>query len=780
MNNLQMNVQILKPADVNDKVGLPDSAPTVPGRPFGITLVVGMASVLLSACGGGGADAAGTDVTAATKVSTTTIKVTPTVPPTVFTPSTPAQPAAPTVGATITDIKIQNTSAAQTNVPFTFGHVFAIGNLLPTEGLVGKLADGSTVRLQTDVKATHADGSVRHAVISGILPTLAASETQTIQLAKSSVTEQGSATPQSLIDAGLSSSINVTLDKVDYSASLATALSGATPIKWLSGPIANEWIVSTPLRTANGTAHPHLTARFAVRSYPGLVKQARVEAGVENMKTFVGGAQNFTYDVTMQVAGRTVYSQANLTHYHHARWHQLAWWDAAHAPEIHVKHNTPYLIATKAVSNYDQSLAPGETILADYAKQNTKDTTGPMTIGPLLAAMGTTGGRPDIGSLPSWSVNYLLSQDKRAKDLMMAAADGSGTWPIHYRDENTGFPVRIDNEKNKLISTHYNLSLHGPLPVPRCKDGDWDKCSTPISPDDAHQPSIAFLPYLITGEYYYLEELQFWAAINPLGTDPGYSGNGLGLVRWQQLRGQAWSMRTLGHAAYITPDNHYMKSYFNKQLDNNLEFYQKLFLAPTANAMGVYDGIGEGVYVTDGYSPWQDDFFTWSFGYLSELGFTKAEPILQWKAKYPVGRITAPGFCWIQASKYFYNFSDGPGAPRYKTFAELYAGNFKENNIRDDNSGVISHPAGLKYNDQPCASQAQSDWFVAAGIPWMIKGRMVGYADSPLGYPANMQPALAVSVASGIPNAATAWSTFMGRSAKPDYRSAPQWAIIPR
>jgi len=780
MNNLQMNVQILKSLNVDGY-----RASASPRRALGMTLAFGLSSILLTACGGGGADSGGTDTTAAVKVAIpTTIKVTPTGPATVFTPTAPSTPGTPgatlPVGNVITDIKIQNTAAAQTNVPFTFGQVFAVGALQPSEGLVAKLADGTALRLQTDVKATHADGSVRHAVISGILPKLAASETQTIQLAKSSVAEQSSATPQSVIDQGLSSSISVTLDKVNYSASLATAMSEATPIKWLSGPIANEWIVSTPLRTANGTAHPHLTARFAVRSYPGLAKQARVEAGIENMKTFVGGAQNFTYDVELQVAGRKVYSQALLTHYHHARWHQLAWWDAAHEPEIHIKHNTPYLIASKAVSNYDQSIAPGETILADYAKQNTKDITGPMAIGPLLAAMGTTGGRPDIGSLPSWSVNYLLSQDKRAKDLMMAAADGSGSWPIHYRDETTGFPVRIDNEKNKKISTHFNLSLTGPLPVPRCKDGDWDKCRTPISPDDAHQPSIAFLPYLVTGDYYYLEELQFWAASNPLGTDPGNNGNGLGLVRWQQLRGQAWSMRTLGHAAYITPDNHYMKSYFNKQLDNNLDYYQKVFLAPTANAMGVYDGTAEGAYVTDGYSPWQDDFLTWSFGYLSELGFTKAEPILQWKAKYPVGRMTAPGFCWIQASKYFYNFSDGPGAPRYKTFAELYAGNFKENNIRDDNSGLISHPAGLKYNDQPCASQAQSDWFIAAGIPWMIKGRMVGYADSDVGYPANMQPALAVSVASGIPNATTAWSIFMGRSAKPNYRSAPQWAIIPR
>jgi hypothetical protein len=748
-----------------------------------MTLALGLSSILLTACGGGGADSGGTDATSAVKVAVpiTTIKVTPTAPTTVFTPTAPGTGAASLpVGSVITDIKIQNTAAAQTNVPFTFGQVFAVGALQATEGLVAKLADGSVVRLQADVKATHPDGSVRHAVISGVLPALAAGQVLTLELAKSSLTEQSTVTPQSLVDDGLSGSISITLDSVKYSASLASTLTTATPVKWLSGPVANEWIVIAPLRNAAGTAHPHLTARFAVRSYPGLTKQARVEAGVENNKTFAAAAQNFTYDVDVEVGGRTVYSQAALTHYHHARWHKFAWWDATREPAIHIKHNTAYLIASKAVSNYDTSVVPSENNLLDYAAQTTAAITSPMKIGPLVSYMPMTGGRVDIGSLPSWSVTYLLSQDKRAKDLMMAAADGSASWSIHYRDENTGYPVRVDNEVNKNISFHMNLAYRGPLPVPRCANDNWKLCETPYEADTAHQPSMVYLPYLVTGDYYYLEELQFWAAWNPLGTDPGYSGNGQGLVRWQQIRGQAWSMRTLGHVAYITPDNHYMKSYFNKMLDNNLEYYQSTFLAANANALGVYDGTGVGMATIDGYAPWQDDFLTWSFGYLSELGFTKATPILQWKAKYPVGRMTAPGFCWIQASSYYMNFSDNATSPRYKTFAELYAGNFRNDNIRDDGSNGISHPAGLNYLDQPCGSQAQADWFSAATRMTWPKGRMIGYADSAMGYPANMQPALAVSVASGIPNADAAWTTFSGRSAKPDYRTAPQWAIIPR
>ena len=57
---------------------------------------------------------------------------------------------------------------------------------------------------------------------------------------------------------------------------------------------------------------------------------------------------------------------------------------------------------------------------------------------------------------------------------------------------------------------------------------------------------------------------------------------------------------------------------------------------------------------------------------------------------------------------------------------------------------------------------------------------MSGYASSAIGYPSNMQPALAYAVdALGEPGR-KAWDLFMARSIKPDYSGAPQFAIVPR
>jgi len=753
-----------------------------PGARFNTVQIVSALSIaaMLTACGGGSASGTGTDSSVSLASITSGHTPTPAT-PTATAPLTPITtqptPSTPASAATLTDIRLQNTGAAQTNVPFTFGQVFMAGAMKPTEGLAAKLADGSVLPLQVDVKATHADGTVRHAIISGVLPTLAASQTATLQLVKGAVSPKSSVTPQSLVNAGLTGKVTVKVQGTEYTASLADAL-GSTPVNWLSGSIANEWVVEAPLKDAKGNAHPQLTARFDVRWYPGLSKQARVEFVIENDKTFTP-ANRFTYNVDLELGGKSIYSKNGLTQYHHSRWRQLAWWDAAKQPAVNIQHNTAYLIATKAVPNFDTSFAPSENELAGLAGSINSGNTGPMTIGPVTGYMAMTGGRGDIGPLPSWSVMYLLSMDKRAKDVMLVAADGSGSWSIHYRDEKTSYPVRTDTPQNSGITLHPNLDWRGPLPVPRAVNNDNTLLETAYADDTSHQPSLAYLPYLVTGDYYYLEELQFWASTNPLNTDPDASGNGRGLVRWQQVRGQAWSLRTLGHAAYITPDAHPLKSFFSNQLDANLDFYNTNYVVRNPNKLGAYDGSGEQTFEAPASAPWQDDFLTWTFGYLTELGYTKAAPILKWKAQYPVGRMVAQGYCWIVGAPYTMKFRDASGAV-VDSFEKLYQLNYGGDFVYNDDIAYLPNPDGVKFSSLPCGSQAQADWMTKIHRYTWVQGQMVGYADSPLGYPANMQPALAVAVNSGLPDAAKAWQVFNGRAKKPDYKQAPQWAIIPR
>ena len=82
---------------------------------------------------------------------------------------------------------------------------------------------------------------------------------------------------------------------------------------------------------------------------------------------------------------------------------------------------------------------------------------------------------------------------------------------------------------------------------------------------------------------------------------------------------------------------------------------------------------------------------------------------------------------------------------------------------------------------KPCGSQAQADWITAAsgGRIWQL-GQMFGYSSSEMGYPSNMQPALAYAADALGETGSAAWTVFMNRSVKPNYGLGPQFAIVPR
>jgi hypothetical protein len=181
-----------------------------------------------------------------------------------------------------------------------------------------------------------------------------------------------------------------------------------------------------------------------------------------------------------------------------------------------------------------------------------------------------------------------------------------------------------------------NTQYSGGTPFPSC-GGD---CYNPYTADEAHQPSIAYVPYLITGDHFYLEELQFWANWNFLTLNFLYRNYDKRIFTGQ-VRGQAWSLRELGRVVYITPDNHPLKQYFLDRLKFNLDAVtQKYANNPNGNKLGAIEGYCSGCsFYEDYFAPWQDDFYTWAVGHLVELGFTEAVPIRNWKTKFGVGRM---------------------------------------------------------------------------------------------------------------------------------------------
>jgi hypothetical protein len=685
---------------------------------------------------------------------------------------------------------------SQSAIPLTVGQVFAKGDLKPGETVTATFK-GVPTPVQADIKATHDDGSVRHAVISAMLPQLSAGETAALQLSSAPSGTGGASRakrPDGLLASGFNALVRLNIGGVSYSADAAQLLASKPYKTWLAGPLVSEWQVSGPLM-ANGTAHPHLSARFAIRSYSlsysALPGPTRVDVTVENNWAYQPDPKNVTYDAEILINNQPVYSKAALTHFHHARWRKVFW--TGSAPKVHPRHDIAYLLGTGALPNYDRSVIPSQTALAKMKTNWDAADSGPMAMPFLNKYMPATGGRPDIGLQHAWAAMYILSMDARAREVTLGMGDLAGSWPVHYRDKNTDEVVSILEypyvRDQRIGSDSYNPLTKKHEDMPRCTSTEAGACTTPYSPDTAHQPSLAYLPYLVTGDTYHLEELQFWANWNLVTMNPHYRSLAKGLLKGNQVRGQAWSLRTLGHAAYITPDSHPMKAYFKQVLQHNLDFYNATFAGGATNQLGFIDNTATGYAVAyggptgpaTGVAPWQDDFFTSVVGHLHEMGFASAKPILDWKARFPIGRMMASGYCWIDGGVYALMVRPSATSSYFTSFADAYQATMRNN----DGSPMVNS-TGARYLDQPCGSQAQADWRTQLDkdnkvwrTPWAA-GEMTGYATSPTGYPSNMQPALAMAAATGLPNAREAWQRFITRSVKPNYSEQPQFAIVPR
>ena len=513
---------------------------------------------------------------------------------------------------------------------------------------------------------------------------------------------------------------------------VASASGGRLANAWLAGPVVSETTQTVAfVEEASGTPHPQLTARFAVRSYAG-VETVRVDAAVENAWTYEPGAGNLTYDLQLLLDGSEAFGVEELTHYHHARWHTVRW--TGQTPSVHVRHNLSYLVKSRAVWNYDTRLKIPEATLQAEGQALARAGTRPMGTATLTPYMPTTGGRSDIGPLPRWTVLYLLSQDPRAKALMLANADAGGSAPIHYRDRKTDQPVSLDDHPDlRLIPNQ-----QGPDAMPAMDNAD-----TPWTVDVSHQPSLAYVPYLVTGERYYLDELMFWANWS-IGMHPSdYRGGSLALLSDEQVRGQAWGMRVLGEAAHILPDQHPMKAYFTRKLANNLDWYVTQYPRnPDQGAISPLGWVekGDAVGLT---GPWQNDFLALVIGWLAQSGEPLAEQYFHWLSRATVGRWTheAQGYCRAQAPAYYIKIR-GPDNRFIANWRDLHRLNWPE---------ITRCPATITD----------------------------GYPNSPGGYVAVSLAMLAVAADLGVDGAAAAYDRLR-RDTAIDFATDPTWAIVPR
>lgn len=638
------------------------------------------------------------------------------------------------------------TSSLSDTLPFAIGYAMAQGHVpagssLSFAGAAAKLA----------VLSTWPDGSARHGIIAGtytsagstanVTPTVATVVAGTALTGAAVQTAMGANT--AVFDAGAFGS--ATFSGADF----------ATPFKTHA---ATDTFIEAIYRKQIGS-DAHLVAWLSMRVW----SSGQVEAlpWVENGFMRVAGptSKSATYSFTL---GGTSRFSALIDLPHHARTPLvsgalLSHWLATD-PAVVPKHNADYMMSTRLVPTYSATVSPAAAVVTALPSTYT-----PLQVGSYTADMPSTGYHPDIGLLPEWDVLYLTSTASSVWGALQRNAYSAGRWGIYYRDEGTNRIPRFSTNAN--WSTNSSTTNDLPPTPTGTSPGSWDV---------PHHPSMGYMAYLVTGRWFHLETCQFTAAYNgffqPSGTREGASCVFLSSSGAATVRGAGWAMRSLAQAASITPDSDTtIKAELITSLEANINWNHARYVAQANNPYGIVQTYGD-AYGTgsDGKvtgAPWQQDFYTASWGYalaanpsISTTVKTKLQQVFAWLAQSVVGRLQGAG-----ATEWLYR-----DAAQYNWVVAL-------TDTPDWTTGTGPWPSswGAMYDASFAVSPGPRE-------PGDLRGGNFPAATS---YWGNMWPALAYAVEHAAPGAVAARQRMTAAAnyatLASDMDTNPVWSVIP-
>jgi hypothetical protein len=372
---------------------------------------------------------------------------------------------------------------------------------------------------------------------------------------------------------------------------------------------------------------PGLTVWFRPDA-DGLRQEVIVELGVPLTSTLTPVNMG-AYTAEIWDADELVAEIAVPSHPWYARWR----WQSAPRP-VRVDRQT--LIQSGLVPHYDGAIL-GQFI-ADLAPQ----TYTVMGFSGMVTGMGWTGDRPDIGIMTGWQAQYLCKGNNAS--TVIAQGEASGTISMHLRDPETGAPLDLANDWPTLTS----YPSGGDPIVPLTKGI--------VIYDSGHSPACSYLPWLLTGDPYYLEALQFQANIEIIGEPAS------GRYTWAGRYG-AWPLRNKLYAAVASPVDPprwlLPKSVFHEHMEGVRAEALKDMADPNpildvfrARQFGGSQGTPahpSGTYAVF----WQCAFESLVYGMCVQLGYDEWSEVLTWKIDSEVQRTN--GEAWPRSAPCPYN-----------------------------------------------------------------------------------------------------------------------------
>ena len=432
----------------------------------------------------------------------------------------------------------------------TFQETFLPGEVTTSTDLVA-IVGGQKIPVQMDVKTTNADGSVRSALLTFQQPSITANSSLSFMLSTTGTAfTTGPLSLANLNDSNYNLKIAIALQGgstvvLDAATLLQQALKAGTVSYWQAGPLAAQGRVDVPIA---GSLHVTLD----ITMYADGNTSTDVQFNNDYAMQPAGGTA--VYNVAIQQNGSTVLQQNNITEYQYQTWHTVV---STNGPsQVNVVQDINYLEQTGAVPNLD--LTAG----VDPSALSAEVITGNQIFGPgsVTQYMPTTGGRPDIGPMPAWNAVWLMTQNQQAAQYALAQADVAGSVPWHFFDPKTGTYLSLNNYPTLWVDPRGTPTL---TQQPSGSSG-W-------TPDAAHQPDLSYVAYLMTGDRYYLDQLNAQATFDEFDAWPSPRQNGLGLVAngSDEVRAQAWSLRDIDEAAWANPTGSVEQKSFAQLATNN-------------------------------------------------------------------------------------------------------------------------------------------------------------------------------------------------------------------
>ncbi|MBC7942068.1 MAG: hypothetical protein H7Z19_20320, partial [Chitinophagaceae bacterium] len=426
------------------------------------------------------------------------------------------------------------------------------------------MIDGVVVAVQLDIKSTYADGSARMAVLAVERPELLAGRTvhallidapaPAPQPALNLLDELGRhAFSIGLIDA------DGQLFDFDVLAALRSEWLGGRATEWQDGALASQARIEVDLPGS-------MRAVFDVTVFKG--GGLSVEAQFNNDQAMQANGGRASYRLFVDMDGqRASYDAVDQGQYQN--WHRSYSSNGRDGGQglgdpaqgwLNIRHDIDQLQDSGAVARYDLAIGVEEARLVAWGEAaGAAGWDAPLASNGLRQYMPGPGGRDDIGFTTAANAAWLMSQDARAADYAMGQAESAGAVPWNMWDSAHGTWLSTDDyvalwtDPRGGVGVPGNANSTGLTQQP--DDSGW-------TPDTAHQPDASYVPYLLTGERWMLDNLNAQASYTVVSQWPVARGDGLDLVvRVNQVRGAAWSLRQIDEAAWISPDGSREKAY---------------------------------------------------------------------------------------------------------------------------------------------------------------------------------------------------------------------------